>query len=239
MLGDVTTTGAAAPFTHAMSVLNAGDGQPPSLTLTDYDGVNARQFPGMIPSDLSVKFTADGLLSYTAALTGFGSSLAAAPVRSFSAVPPIANWRGTATVGGAADVTVIDGGCDIKRAIDVIQNVDGSQQPYRIWGGPVTVSGTLTVVSESVAGTPDSHLGQFLAGTATTLVLDWLNAGTELRLAMSKTTYTVANVQRGKAYVEVALTYEANANAIDIGGSGGYSPIKGIIQSAKAAGSYR
>jgi len=243
MLGDVYTTGAAAPFGHAMSVLNSGDGQPPSLTLTDYDAVNARLFPGMIVSDLSVAFDAAGMLGYTATLSGLPSALGAKPAQSFSQVQPQAVWRGIAQVGGATDLTVISGSVDIKRVVTVIHNVDGSQSPYRVWGGPVTVTGKLVAVSESTAGVPDPHLAAFIAGTQNVLDFDFLQgagaATSELRLHASKANYTVANNVRGKDYVEVDLTFEANANSTDAGASGGYSPLKATVQSAKPAGTYR
>jgi hypothetical protein len=38
ILGDITTTGASAPFSHAMSLLNSGGAQPGTLTITDWQG---------------------------------------------------------------------------------------------------------------------------------------------------------------------------------------------------------
>ena len=46
-------------------------------------------------------------------------------------------WRGVATLGGTSDLTVISGSMDIKRAVDIIQTVDGNQLPYSLWSGPV------------------------------------------------------------------------------------------------------
>src|SRR5690242_10096100 len=59
LLGDLTTTGSSAPFTHAFSVLNSGTGQPGTLTLTHWQGLpagqQARTYGGACVSELTLK----------------------------------------------------------------------------------------------------------------------------------------------------------------------------------------
>src|SRR5487761_808090 len=63
LLGDITTTGTTAPYSHAISLKNSGAGQPTSHTLTDFYAVTqARQYAGNQWHDLQLKGTADGLL---------------------------------------------------------------------------------------------------------------------------------------------------------------------------------
>jgi hypothetical protein len=77
VLGDVTTTGASDPYTHAIAIKNNSNGQTTSYTITDYDAVNARQFAGVQFHEVDFKFTADGLLTYAAKGTGFQSAVSA------------------------------------------------------------------------------------------------------------------------------------------------------------------
>jgi hypothetical protein len=77
VLGDVVTTGASAPYTHAIAVKNSGNGQATSYTITDYNAVNARQAAGIQFHDIDFKFNADGLLEYTAKGTGYMSAVSA------------------------------------------------------------------------------------------------------------------------------------------------------------------
>lgn len=237
VLGDVVVTGAAAPFAHAIAVKNTGDGQPSSYTITDNNGITTRQFAGCQFSDVGITFAADGLLEYSAKASGAISVIGTAPTKTYTPVGPIANWRGAILVGGAVDLTVIDGSCDIKRPIDVIHTVDGSATPYRFWAGPVNVSGKLVVVAETEA----AYLN-YLNNTQPSLDISWMTgtgaAQVGLTLHMSKAAYLTGNVNRGKDYIAFDVTYEAVANITDVGATAGYSPIKATITSAKPTGTY-
>ena len=55
---------------------------------------------------------------------------------------------------------------------------------------------------------------------------------------MTKCAFTVARIERGKDYVELSVNYRAQANTTDAGVTAGYSPIKVVLQNAKASGTY-
>jgi len=74
VLGEVATTGSAAPYTHAVNVLNSGTGQAPSYTFTDYNAYNSRQFAGCQIGSIDTKFSAEGILEYSATAVGFQST---------------------------------------------------------------------------------------------------------------------------------------------------------------------
>jgi hypothetical protein len=241
VLGDLTTTGASAPFTHAVSTLNTTDGQPPSYTVSDYyagGAASTRRFAGMKFSEVGLKFNADGLLTFTAKALGFASATAANPTPSYSAVTPIASWLGAVTIGGGAVTYVTDGECTIKRKVDAIHTADGTQSPYKIFSGPVSVDGKLTVVMED-----DTEYIRYLTNTKPSLVLNFTQGAaaalTQIQLTMTKCAYTAAEIGRGKDYVELSITYTALANATDVGASAGYSPVKATLQNAIAASVYK
>lgn len=237
VLGDVATTGASAPYTHAMAVQNGSDGQPTSYTLVDYYATAARAYPGSKFSEFGLKFSADGMLTYTAKAVTFGSQTVTKPTASFSTVQPLAAWTGLVTLGGSSFTTVTDGELTIKRPVTVVNTVNNTQSPAQLWSGPVSVDGKLTVVMES-----DAQLTNYLSATDQALVLNFSGgagaAAYQVQFTMTKCKYQAAEIGRGKDYVELALTFTAHANSTDIGASAGFSPVKATLQNAIATGVY-
>ena len=240
LLGDLVTTGATAPFSHAISTKNSGDFQPGSKSITDFYGIagtNSRQFTGAQFSDLALKFDATGMLEWTGSCTAFASALVTKPTQSFTTIPPYASWVGTTNIGGSAITKLEIGEIDVKRPVSVIHSVDGTQAPYGIWVGPVSVTGKLTLVHED-----DSELIRYLTNTQPSLTIDFTTGAaaalTEVKAQMTICAYVVANIVRGKDYVQTDVTFTAIANSTDVGASGGYSPIKFTCQNAVAASVY-
>jgi hypothetical protein len=237
LTGDVATSGASAPFTHTFSVKNSGDGQPTSFTLSDNDGAQSRQFAGMQFSDLGLKFSADGTLSYDTKAMGNLSSTISAPTKSFASTIIQPAWRTIVTIGGSGVVTVVEGSLDLKRKVTAVHTLDGTANPYRIWVGPLQVSGKLKFVQED-----ESELTRYLTNTKPSLQID-LSQGagstaTQCKFLMTKAAYVEAGKVRGKDWMEIDVNFKALANTTDVGASGGYSPIKATLQNAKAAASY-
>lgn len=237
VLGDLVTTGASAPFTHTMAVKNSTDGQATSYTLTDFNSFNARRFAGCQFGKFDLKFSADGLLEYTATAQGYASATGATPTPSFSAITPSPVWYGTTTIAGSLTTKLSEGSLSISRELTPIFTVDGSQAPYQIFQGAVSVEGSLKLIMED-----DTDLTRYLTNTQPSLVLNWTQgtgaALTQVQFTMTKCAFTVAKVDRSKDYVEIDVNYKGVANTTDVGASSGYSPVKVIVQSAKASGTY-
>lgn len=244
VLGDVTTTGASAPFTHTFALLNsqATNGQPVTFTLSDYYGLGAsstRQYAGCQFQSLDVKFTADSLMTYTAKAFGYASATATNPTLSvpFPAVTPIPSWIGTVTLNSTSTATMAEGNVNIARTVEPIFTVDGNQRPYQLFAGDLSVSGAMTLVFES-----DTELGYYLNNTRPPLVINFQQgAGASLvqvQFTMTKCAFTQAKIERGKEYVELSVNYKGLANTTDVGTSAGYSPVKVQIKNAKASGTY-
>lgn len=237
ILGDLTTTGASAPYTHAASVLNTGTGQPPSYTLSDYYTIATRQFAGAKFNELGFKFSGDGLLNYSAKVTSLASATATAPTPSYTAVTPLAGWVGAVKIGGTASAFIVDGECTIKRNVTVINTSDGSQAPYALWSGPVSASGKLTLVMED-----DTQYLNYVNNSKPSLDINFQQgagaAAVQVQLHMTKAAFSGAEINRGKDYLELSVDYEALANTTDAGTSGGYSPIKVTLQNAVTSGTY-
>lgn len=242
ILGDITESGASAPFTHTSTLKNSADMQPGSKTLTDYygfAGTHTRQYAGVQFHDLSLKFNADGKLEYTAAASGLAiSTLVAKPTPTFGVLPPYPSWVGTVTVAGGLILNCQVGELTIKRNANIIHSVDGSAAPYAVFVGPVVVEGKMTIIAEI-----DTELNRYLSNTQPSLVFNWTTGAaaalTQIRATMSKVAYTTGAIKRGNDYITTEIGYKAIMNTTDVGPSAGYSPIAITTQNAIAANIYQ
>jgi len=242
ILGDVTTTGSTAPYTHAIALKNSvgasGDAQPKALTITDYYSANTRQFPGCQTNDFELTFNADGMLEYTAKVTGYPSATTTAPAPSFSTVLPTQVWTGAVTVGGTTVSNSTTGSLKLTRKVDPIFGVANTQAPYSVFVGSLEVTGKITFVMEN-----DTQLTNFLSNTQPALTFNWsTGAGataTQVAFTASKSAYTTGVVLRDKDYVEVTVEFNGLGNTTDVGTTSGYSPVKFTLQNAKPSGTYQ
>jgi hypothetical protein len=241
VLGSVATTGASAPFTHTISLFNSlvsgADVQPISYTLTDFYAVDVRSYPGCQFSDFSLKFNADGMLEYDAKSTGFQSETVSDPTPTFSTVLPTPVWRGTVSIGGSAVSSAMTGNIDMTRPATPIYGISNTQDPYQVFLGPLEVTGKITFVMEN-----DSQLLNFLNNSQPALVFNWAyGAGAtavQIQATLTKGAYTTGVIERGEDFVQVTVDINAQSNTTDAGSSGGFSPIKWVLQNAKASGTY-
>ena len=241
VLGYVETTRGSAPYTHDITLFNSlavgGDVQPISYTLTDFYAVDVRSYPGCQFSDFSLKFNADGMLEYDAKSTGWASEVVSTPTPSFSTVLPTPVWRGTVSVGGSALSTAMTGNIDMKRPATPIYGIASTQDPYQVFLGPLEVTGKITFVMDN-----DDQLLNFLNNTQPALVFNWAYgsgaAEVQIQATLTKGAYTTGVIERGEDFVQVSVDFDAQANTTDDGVSGGFSPIKWVLQYAKPSGTY-
>jgi hypothetical protein len=241
ILGAVATTGASAPFTHTISLENSltsnVDVQPTSYTLTDFYAANVRRFPGCQFSDFSLKFNADGMLEYDAKTTGWSSSTTTDPTPTFSTVLPTPVWQGTVSIGGSSVSTAMEGSIEMKRAVTPIYGISQTQDPYQVFLGGLEVTGTIKFVMET-----DAELTRYITNTQPAIILNWAYgagaAAIQIQATLTKGAYTAAAISRGDDFVSITINLNAQSNTTDAGASGGYAPIKWVLQNAKASGTY-
>jgi hypothetical protein len=238
-----------APFTQAHSLLNSGGGQPVSHTITHFLGPTAtsgaRQYPGFCLSELGFKWNAESeLLTWSGKGTSWPSvPLGAAPVAAPSLVLPVASWRMTVGIGGpASGVTLMsnitDGELTIKRELSPYFTVTGTQNPYIIQRGGVSVEGKLNFVAAD-----ESPLLWMLNNTQPSLQLYLDNglAGANrlvFQVDCQIAAFTESEADGTKSAVEFGNSFQALFNTTNAGGSGGYSPIKVSLTNSVPAGTY-
>lgn len=241
ILGDVVFT-SGTPNTHAGSLLNSGTTQPPTWQLTDIylaagGAVTTRQYGSAVFSEFTAKYTADGMLSYDAKAMSVASGVVAKPTASFSTVVPLPAYTGIVTIGGTATPLVVDGQVSIKRSVNPIPNLSGSPDPYLIWGGPVTVDGSLMAIAED-----ETFLNYYLNATKPTVDLNFFTgSGASLlgvKFHMNKCAMDTSKPDASKDWMQFSSTFKGLLNTTDAGASGGYSPIKVTVSNAKATGTF-
>lgn len=241
IMGACATTGASAPFTHTISLLNSltsgTDTQPISYTLTDFYAVSVRSYPGCQFSDFSLKFNADGMLEYDTKTTGFPSSVVSDPTPTFSTLLPTPVWRGTVSIAGSTVSNAMSGNIDMTRPVTPIYGISNTQNPFQVFLGPLEVTGKITFIMET-----DAQLTNFLSDSQPAIVLNWAYgssaAAVQIQATITKGAYTAAVIERGEDFVQVTVDLNAQANTTNAGASGGFAPIKWVLQNAKASGTY-
>lgn len=248
ILGDVTDAG-ATPFTHAVSLLNSGTGQPGSLTLYDWQGPPsasnfARVYPGACLSELTLKGNAEtSLVMLSAKGQAWPSSVAAAPpTAATSAEPPQAGWRtklglaGPAS-GGTQVSTVREWEITIKRALKAEYTIAATQNPYTIFRGPVDVEGKLMFATPA---DESNNMLYLLNNTQPQLQLVTDNGLTvinnrNLQIDCQLGAYITTKINRGAEAVGYDATFKSVMNSTNAGASGGLSPIKVTVSNATAS----
>ena len=240
LLGSVTTTGASAPYTHAITLKNATavavDAQPTSLTFTDFYAANVRAYPGCSVNDVSLSFSAEGLLEYDAKAMGWAGAVATTPSPSFTSVLPTPVWNGTVTIGGTSITNAVEGSINLTRPVTPIFGISNTQNPYAIFQGAVEAKGQFKFVMEN-----DTELTRFLTNTQPSITVSWSTGSgataTQIAATLTKGAYTTATIERGKDFVEIAINFEGLGNTTDA--AVGYSPIKWTLQNALPSGTYQ
>jgi hypothetical protein len=251
ILGDITTTGASAPFSHAISLLNSGTGQPGTLTITDWQGLPAtnfaRQFTGCCLSELTLKGNAESeLITFDAKGTGWKSNIAAAaPTASPTTALPLASWRTLLGIGGPASGGTLDstiGSWEIKisRKLKPIFTGQNSQNPFIIQRGEVTVSGKLDFAAPSAE---TNALLQYLNNSQPQFqwVIDnglTLGAALGMTVDVQAAAFDTSKIDRGSEAVGYSATFKGIASSTNAGASGGVSPVKITLRNALAAATY-
>lgn len=236
--GTDTVTGSADPWTHTLSLKNTGDGQPPSYTLFLSNGAECWQMAGAQLVQGEFDLPAEGAASSSYQWMGLPAvKMGSIPTNTPSTAKPWASWNTTITLGGSATSSYSGVKFTVKRETAPIHTADGTQAPYQIFVGPITVTGELTGVYQGYAGAP-ADLTNFLTNVQPTLVVKINPVGDATHYA--QWTHTVVaydessvSAPAGK-WLEIDSKWEALANSTDAVG-GGQSPQKFVLLTAVSA----
>lgn len=220
--------------THQWALLNTGTGQPPSLSLWDYDGEEWRTMSACQLDELTLKGSATGLVDYTVTLIGNAASPnATAPSVSYSNVQTIPPWTAQFLLAGSQVRTVEDWEITMKRSTKQIPELTGTMAFDTYFADTLDITGKLTFKEQT--GSP--YLAKYLDGTQESFELSLFDQsnGFVLDILSSLTAYTTGEIDRSKEWVSVPLTLQPLPNATDTtSSSGGTSPVIVSIGNATA-----
>jgi len=217
-------------YTHKFAILNTGNGQPPTHSITDYTGltasVGARVYPSCCLSSMEISGNAEQLLMLKVQGNSWLSAAASQkPSNTTNFVIPVANWRSTITVNGTQVFDIGEWSYSVKRQLQTYWTAQAGQQPFIIARGGLTMTGNF----DYTVAMDESPLTQMITSGYLPVVITISNglAGTSL-LTMTITTTTAQFVksapERNAVLVGYKDQFEAVANATDVGGTGGLGP---------------
>lgn len=222
-----TVTGTAAPYTHTIGLLNnaaATGSQPPSYTITYFNGNEGIQMAAGQADSLNLKFNATALLDATVKYMTNPATIVASPVEAaLGTIEAAPSWNCVASIGGTTITKTMDGEIDLKRNVKPIEAITGTQSPYRLWAGPLQTSGKLTLVYES-----DTELQYYLSNTkgeALDLKFSDPSNADSIDFHLSTPAFKTGKINPGKDWIEVDLEFVGLPNSTDAV-AGGVSPIK-------------
>lgn len=235
------------PNQQAYNVLNSGNGQPSSMTLTDFQGPTAsagvRVYPGCCLSELNLSGTVESsAITYDGKGMGWPSAPGAAFTSAPSSVLPQAAWETqvglTGTVQGAPILTVNEFTLSFQRELQMYYTAQNTQNPYSIFRGKLTASGTLNFVVANE--TPLTYLNSNTQPQLQLIISNGLSGASllSMQVDMQKAAWNTSKITRGNPAVEYAVEFDAIATSTNTGYSAGLGPCTVTMQNAVAANSF-
>lgn len=220
---------------HQFSLLNNADAagnQPPSLTITDFDGEEWRQLTAAQLDELSIKGNATGLVNYTTTFFANAATTPSAPSPSFSGQHSPAPWAFQVLIGGTQVTTITEWEFTFKRGVKPIPALTGTQAYFLYFASTLQATGKLTFVEQT--GAP--QITAYLNGTVQSFDFTLFDVvtGNALNIHCTNGQYKTSEVDRSKEYVEVPVELQflpSTADAL----AGGVSPVLITCANAQAA----
>jgi len=221
---------------HQYSLLNsstATGNQPPSITLTDFDGEEWRQITGAKIDELAIKGNGTSLVDYTCTWMGNpaiaesvdpGQFSAGYPwTSSYTGVQTPAPWTYYSLIGGTYTPTITDWEFNFKRNTKPIPALTGQQQYFTYFSNVLTAAGKFTFVEQ--ANSPE--LNNFLDAIRQSFDFTIFDqkTGSVMNIHASNGQFKTGEIDRSKEYVTVPVEFELLPSAQDsLAGAGGVSP---------------
>lgn len=244
LLGDLTVTGTQDPYTTAFSLLNSTQGQTKSYTITDWNGTDGTRYIDCKANELSLAYTADGLVTVSSKWDGIALSTTTIPTSSFTATHALPAWKTNVSINSLVGPLVTDFSLDLKRTntpIPAMQSTAAQPVAAIFNGGDLTFTGSANLVYDATNGA--TILGYYTAGTAVPLSFDLTSTESalahEVKLVATTALITMATLSRDSAsFVKMAINFEGVANTTDVGSSAGRAPVKATTKAGLASGTY-
>ena len=216
---------------HQFSLLNnAGQGdQPPSATITDFDGEEWRQLAAAQIDELTIKGNATGLVEYTCSWLANPATNPTPPTVSFTDTQAVPGWSSFVSIGGTLLDTAEEWEIDLKRNTKPVPALTGTQEYYMYFADTLECTGKVTFIEQS--GAP--QLTEYLAGTRQSLdiTVNDISSGFALNIHSTNSIWKTGSIDRSKEYVSVPMEVQLLPSAADAT-AGGKSPLSITVANA-------
>lgn len=195
---------------------NVAATRPPAWSISVYDQVDYRGFPGSQMSELGIKVDPKGTVTAQAKFAGYPEQAVSSFTYAGSTIQPVLGWGWTMTNAGATSDRGLSLDMTLKRAVDVIHSSDGNQNPREVFPGALEFDASYKAIYESLA-----DYNQFLQNAqlpATALLQKPVAFGGEsLAVTMSQSGWSKGARNLGGTYVDATFSLSGIANATDGG----------------------
>jgi hypothetical protein len=206
----VTTT---TTHTFAQSIST----RPPSFSLSVFDGIDYRGWPGCMMSELAIKIDPKAAVTFNPKWIGFPEQSVTTFTPAFTTVQPELGWGWTMTDAGTSSTRGLTLDLTAKRATEAIHTSDGTQAPREVFSGALELDGSYKAIYEDST----TDMGLFLNWTQTPIVAVLTKAisfgGESLTITMSQGAVPKAVRDLSQKYVEATYDISAVFNATDGG----------------------
>ena len=240
-----------AALNSALGYGGAYGAQPPTHTLTDVTnlvntftsasygtvastGIGARQYPSSVLKNVDFSGNAQQLLGIKMSGDSWLSNLAGTAVTNVTTNSrPIPNWNTTVVIAGNTINTsgtyagIGEFSVSFKRATQVYWIVAGTQTPYIIARGPLTMDGSVNFDPTNSEMPLDLMLLNSQAPMSIAVTNSGIaNAGTPFTLTFNanQAAMVKSKIMRNGQLIGYNNSFEGVANSTDVGGSGGLGP---------------
>jgi len=228
------TVGSAATYLHQVSLLNVGNGQPPSYTGWLFMGDKCEQIPGMMIADLKFTFVVNQNTTLDVQWAGMPSTAVTAPTNTPTTLPPFPPYTTNIMVGSVPIGNRTGATLDLKRSTAPIPVLNGTQNPLAIFSGPLDVTGTIDAVFQ---GTVDNDLVNLLTNAQPSLTINadpQNDSAHGLSLHCNQIYYlTAPPAGSNTSWMTVSSTFGAVMNTVDAL-DGNQSPMRAILATTSA-----
>jgi hypothetical protein len=189
----------------------------PSYSLSQYNKIETRGYPGCILADFGVKIDPKGAVSADAKWMGFPSATQTTVAPTWVTQQPVLGWQWGLTLGGVASTRGLTGDYTLKRATEPINSSDGTQGPREVFPGALEVDYKMKAIFEN-----NTDLLQFLGYTTVPIVSTLTQA-----LGFGGSVLTITS--SGQKFIKFTPDFSGTYLAADIDAAGAFNATDGGV----------
>jgi hypothetical protein len=217
--------GLALPHTSAVAVVsqtthtfaqNVPATRPPAWSISIFDMVDYRGFPGSRMSELALKIDPKATVTAQAKFTGYPEQTVASFTYAGSTIQPELGWGWAMTNAGGSSDRGLTLDLTLKRAVEAIHSSNGVQAPREVFPGALELDGSYKAIYESVTDM-NLYLNNTQTPTVATVTKALAFGGESLAITMSQSGWMKATRSLSGTYVEATFDLNAIYNSTDTG----------------------